>query len=111
MNKSIPQPAIPLDDLPRPGVAISRERWIDLIAKEERLLELDRDADADRVEEEACVSLLVAEIAALRDIIKRASVRFFHDGSDGAIAKEMLEILDEVTKNTNEQRNETPDGL
>lgn len=27
-------PAIPLDDLPRPGVAISRERWLQLIAAE-----------------------------------------------------------------------------
>lgn len=26
--------AIPLDDLPRPGVAISRERWLQLIAAE-----------------------------------------------------------------------------
>jgi len=64
--KSDKQPAQSLDDLPRSGLAISRERWLDLIAKEERLLELYRDDDAERLEETECVSLLVAENAELR---------------------------------------------
>jgi len=47
-------------------IAISRERWLDLIAKEARLLELYQDDAAELEEELRCVSLLVAENAELR---------------------------------------------
>jgi len=59
------QPAIPLDDLPRPGVAISRERWIDLIAKEQRLAEL-YTADPERNAEIEELSRLVQNLLAAR---------------------------------------------
>ena len=65
-------PAQSLDDLPRPGVAISRERWLDLIAKEARLTELYRDTGADRADELADLSKLVAENAELRAELNRA---------------------------------------
>jgi hypothetical protein len=64
--KSDKQPAQSLDDLPRSGVVISRERWLDLIAKEARLLELYRDTGADRADELADISRLVIENAKLR---------------------------------------------
>ena len=69
-----PAPAQSLDDLPRPGVAISRDRWLDLIAKEARLAELYRDAGADRAEELADLSRLVAENAKLRDVLRTYNI-------------------------------------
>jgi hypothetical protein len=41
------------------------------------------------------------ESARLRDIIKRASVAFFGDGTDGETASAMLVILDEVNSLSN----------
>ena len=42
------------------------------------------------------VNNLNKENAILKDIIKRASVQFFHDGSDGETASKMLSILNEA---------------
>lgn len=43
------QPAIPLDDLPRPGVAIPLARWMALIAVEAENVRLrDRVAELER---------------------------------------------------------------
>lgn len=39
-----------------------------------------------------------AEIERLRDIIRRASVKFCEDGADGAIAAAMFTILGEVNR-------------
>ena len=43
------------------------------------------------------------EAARLRDIIERASVQFFHDGTDGETAARMLTILNEATKTPNKE--------
>jgi hypothetical protein len=37
-----------------------------------------------------------AELARAHDIINRASVQFFHDGSDGETAAKMLTVLNEA---------------
>jgi hypothetical protein len=67
-------PAQSLDDLPSPGVAISRDRWLELIAKEARLAELYRDTGADRAEELADLSRLVAENVNLRDVLRTYNI-------------------------------------
>jgi hypothetical protein len=41
---------------------------------------------------------LQERIKRLEDIIRRASNKFFHDGSDGQVASGMLTILEEVRK-------------
>lgn len=79
--KSDKQPAQSLDDLPRPGITISLERWGDLIAKEARLLELYQDDAAELEEELRCVSLLVAENAELRKDKARLDWLDNHDGA------------------------------
>lgn len=47
-SMSTNQPAIPLDDLPRPGVAISRERWLELVAAEAENAKLREERDKAR---------------------------------------------------------------
>ena len=59
---------------------------------ERELTETERlrfGADADR-------RRLRAEVERLNDIINRASVQFFHDGSDGETAAKMLTVLNEA---------------
>jgi hypothetical protein len=41
-------------------------------------------------------SRLRAEVERRNDIINRASVQFFHDGSDGETAAKMLTVLNEA---------------
>mgnify|MGYP001580240794 CR=1 FL=1 len=47
---------------------------------------------------EARIAALEVECARLRDIITRASVCFFHDGTDGETASRMLAILNDANK-------------
>jgi hypothetical protein len=49
------------------------------------------------VEKDAAeLTRLRAEVERLTDIINRASVQFFHDGSDGETAAKMLTVLNEA---------------
>jgi hypothetical protein len=51
----------------------------------------DRNVELRRRAEKA-----EAELARAHDIINRASVQFFHDGSDGETAAKMLTVLNEA---------------
>ena len=77
------------------------ETWIDranaraevaeavALAKWNGVLERALKAEAER-------DLLRAEVERCNDIINRASVQFFHDGTDGETAAKMLTVLNEA---------------
>ena len=51
--------------------------------------------DASSLATMLAYEIALAKIKRLEDIIKRASIAFFRDGSDGHVASQMLQILEE----------------
>ena len=66
---------------------------------EQRILTLSESPDCNHPRELRAIALEVRKredrIKQLEDRIHRASVAFFRDGSDGHVASQMLQILEE----------------
>jgi len=69
------------------------------VSVEERILFLAESPDCNHPRELRAIALEVRKredrIKQLEDRIHRASVAFFRDGSDGHVASQMLQILEE----------------
>ena len=73
-------------DADRRRIRAEVERWKTVAAE----MSQEREHNANEA------SRLRAEVERLNDIINRASVQFFHDGSDGETAAKMLTVLNEA---------------
>jgi hypothetical protein len=69
------------------------------VSVEERILTLSESPDCNHPRELRAIALEVRKredrIKQLEDRIHRASMAFFRDGSDGHVASQMLQILEE----------------
>jgi uncharacterized protein with PhoU and TrkA domain len=69
------------------------------VSLEQRILTLSESPDCNHPRELRAIALEVRKwedrIKQLEDRIHRASVAFFRDGSDGHVASQMLQILEE----------------
>lgn len=90
MTDHIPDAAKMIHDTPRTYRAYRQSLYS--LFMESRLLE--KEVNTYKVH----VEMQEKRIKQLEDIIKRASIRFFQDGSDGKTATDMLAILDEAMK-------------
>ena len=79
-----------IHDTPRADKAYNSGNWNWGIYQEARLLEKEMNQYKIHIEFQD------KRIKQLEDIINRASIRFFADGSDGKTATQMLAILDEA---------------